>query len=169
MLTLNNRFPNPHPNNAYESYIREQMRIIKSQVDKLAQTDAEKINLLIRDDALFRIWADFEFIYRLIFGSQIALLLIMTGWASDFGTITRIRENFDVQMKIRNIRNLSFDAWLEFLIKTNLLQERPQIAHSAKAVFMQASESKKYEITARGIAFISWISERRYDLKKNGA
>ena len=56
-----------------ERYLEAVKKFVKTELDKVP---AEKqLEILIADDATFRIFTDFEIYYRIIFGSQISLLV----------------------------------------------------------------------------------------------
>ncbi len=107
-----------------------------------AQTP-ETAPLLVRHLAVTQIMQAREFIYRLIFGSQIAALkLLMNGPA----TADRLRSLYDkaVAASPEYFASYTYDQWLAFLVQVQLIQPVQQPENG-------------FEITLLGREFLNWL------------
>mgnify|MGYP003294375820 CR=1 FL=1 len=76
-----------------------------------------------------------------------------------------IKKLFDEQIIKRKIDfDVDFDRWLSFLITFELIKEEPN-SDSLSALL---SVSGTYRITDKGIAFLTFIANRGYDMKSVG-
>lgn len=128
--------------------------------------ESERMARLIKDDAIFRAFTDFEYIYRIIFGSQIELLgeLLVR---NTFMTNSEVRSFFDKQLTLRKIDfAVDFEKWKEFLISQGLIVSN-NLNNPGNPLAMPLI-GFSFSITDKGIAFLSFISERGYDSKTIG-
>lgn len=125
----------------------------------------ERMERLIKDDAIFRAISDFEYTYRIIFGSQIELLdeLIRT----NFMTNSEVRAFFDKQLTLRKIDfAVDFEKWKAFLVSQGLIMSN-SINNPLNPLDVPLT-GFSFSITDKGIAFLTFISDRGYDSKTVG-
>jgi predicted transcriptional regulator len=145
-----------------ERYLEAVKKFVKTELDKVP---AEKqLEILIADDATFRIFTDFEIYYRIIFGSQISLLVSLYE-ANKFFSKHELEMFFMNQMQKRKIIigvDIEFDKWLGFLVDQGLIAKKEETRLAAML------SSADYHITDKGVAFLTYISNRNYDKKDWG-
>jgi hypothetical protein len=136
-----------YPDNGFKKYFVEVEAFVRKQ---LSESPYEEIEVLIRDDASFRITTEFEWLYRITFGSQIEFLRqlerkkeILNKDANKF---------FTAEMTKRNVDTLSYDEWIGFLSAQTLVK----------------IEKKTYKLSDKGLAFLTFIVSKNYDYKPYG-
>lgn len=145
-----------------DRYLESIKQTIREALEKIPEQD--RIDALIKDDAIFRIFSDFEALYRVVFGSQIDLLMELRK-KNEYMLKYDIRKLFDEQMKKRKIEfDVDFDKWLGFLVTFDLIKEETNNSDMAALL----SASGMYRITDKGMTFLSFIDGRDYDLKSVG-
>ena len=146
-------------NNRYLETIKQTVRDALKNIPEKDQLEA-----LIGDDATFRIFNEFEGCYRIIFGSQIELLLELYK-KNEYMPKYDVKKLFDEQMVKRKIDfDVDFDKWLGFLTAQGLVQA--ETVKSDLASLLLANET--YRITDKGIAFLTFMMNRNYDPKNIG-
>lgn len=126
---------------------------LKNQLQELnLQNDAEKISVLIRVAATSRIEAEFNNISHIIFGSQIDLLILVSG-TPDGITIQQAHDFFKaVQEASPEIHgNRKFEEWFHYLIISGL-----------------ATQTEKIDITQYGKDFLKYLVDARLTYRRNG-
>jgi hypothetical protein len=148
--------------NINDRYLESVKQIVKEALEKIPEQD--RIDALIKDDAMFRIFSDFEALYRIIFGSQIELLIELRK-KNEYMPKYDIRKLFDEQMAKRKIEfDVNFDKWLSFLVTFGLIKEESNNSDMASLL----SASGVYRITDKGVTFLSFMDSRDYDPKSVG-
>lgn len=146
-------------NNRYLETVKQTIRNALKNIPEKEQVEA-----LIGDDAAFRIFNEFEGCYRIIFGSQIELLLELYK-TNEYMPKYNVKKLFDEQMTKRKIDfDVDFDKWLVFLTNQGLVQGKNIKADLAS--LLVANET--YRITDKGVAFLTFIVNRNYDNKNIG-
>ncbi len=144
-----------------QRYLESIKEDLKRQLEKLPKETW--LDVLLGDDATFRIFTDFEIYYRIIFGSQIELLVKLYQ-DNKYISKAEIEIFFKEQMKKRKIDfDVQFDKWLEFLILQNLIRLKREVPSLASYL-----AGDMYGISDKGIAFLTYIANRQYDKKDIG-
>ena len=145
-----------------DRYLENVKKTVKDALEKIPEKD--RIDALVKDDAIFRIFSDFEALYRIVFGSQLDLLMELYT-TNTYMFKYDIKKLFDEQIIKRKIDfDVDFDRWLSFLITFELIKEESN-SDSLSALL---SVSGTYRITDKGIAFLTFIANRGYDMKSVG-
>lgn len=148
--------------NINDRYLESVKRTVREALEKIPEKD--RIEALVKDDAIFRIFSDFEVLYRIIFGSQIDLLMELYK-NNTYMLKYDVRKLFEEQIKKRKIDfDVDFDKWLSFLITFGLVQEETDKSDMASLLLAGST----YRITDKGIAFLTFIANRDYDHKSIG-
>lgn len=146
-------------NNRYLETIKQTVRDALKNIPENEQMEA-----LIGDDATFRIFNEFEGCYRIIFGSQIELLLELYK-TNEYMPKYNVKKLFDEQMAKRKIDfDVDFDKWLAFLTTQGLIQAETNKSDLASLLAV----NEMYRITDKGVAFLTFIMNRNYDTKNIG-
>jgi hypothetical protein len=124
--------------------VKEQIGLIRADLEKLHVEPQEKVDLLVKHLAVTQLYLRAEGIYRTIFGSQIVLLkqLNTTNSASTAELLPHYEQakaTFPAQYQ-----NYSFDPYLKYLIGRGLII---------------AQADQRYAITVAGKEFLKWITE----------
>lgn len=144
-----------------QRYFESVKESLTSQLEKLSPET--RLDVLLSDDATFRIFTDFEIYYRLIFGSQIELLIKLYK-DNKYISKSEIEIFFKEQMKKRKIDfDVQFDKWLEFLLMQNLIKTK-----DSEQLLSSLLGGTMYSITDKGVAFLTYIANRQYDKKDIG-
>jgi hypothetical protein len=124
--------------------VREQEKLIKADIERLKITPSELTDLLIKHLAVCQLVLRAEFLYRTIFGSQIALLKA----ANMFGPRDReqMLQFYDAAKNKFPLlyQSYSFEQYLQYLLLQGLLMQEA---------------SGKYVITMAGKEFLKWLAE----------
>ncbi len=131
---------------AREDYLNNQLQELH------LQNDTEKISVLIRVAATSRVEAEFNNISHIIFGSQIDLLVQISG-TPDGITIQQANDFFKViQESSPDIHgNRKFEEWLHYLLASGL-----------------ATQTEKIDITQYGKDFLKYLVDARLAYRRNG-
>jgi len=154
------------PQATFQRYIQQIVTLLNAQLSEIPEK--QRLDILIRDDALYRIGSEFEFIYRIIFGSQIELLKKM---ANTNMSKLEIESFFNTQRLKRQIpSDITFDAWVAFLLQKELIEKDD--ASNKRAHFEGFGKyldeiTNVYKINDKGISFLLYLKERGYDDKPN--
>ncbi len=138
-------------NNIYTEAINRYINSLEQQFElPEIKNPEEKIKRLQKKAAINYMIFDFERIYRLIFGTQIAFLnklSISSPLEHDTG-IDFIRKQFKLR-KLPTTSNFP-NKWMDFLVKGGLI-----------------NPVGAYSITDKGLAFLQYLQDNEYDLKEN--
>lgn len=148
--------------NINNRYLESIKQIVRDALKPIPEKDQKEA--LIGDDATFRIFNEFEGCYRIIFGSQIELLLELYK-TNEYMPKYDVKKLFDEQMTKRKIDfDVDFDKWLGFLTTQGLIKEEKVNTNLASLL----SSGGLYRITDKGVAFLTFIVNRNYDTKNIG-
>lgn len=143
-----------------ERYLETIKNFLRNKLDEVPEK--ERLDILISDDATFRVVADFEIYYRIIFGSQIGLLITLYKSNRYFSKM-EIEDFFNNEMQKRKVElDVKFDNWLNFLLDQELVSKKDVNSLS------EALSGGGYRITDKGVVFLTYISGRNYDNKTWG-
>lgn len=154
------------PQANFQRYLQHIVAALNAQLAEIPER--QRMDILIRDDALYRIGSEFEFIYRIIFGSQIELLKKMT--SINLST-SEMMSFFDTQRLKRQIpSDITFDSWIAFLLQKELIEK--DTSSNKKSPFEGIGKyldeiTNIYKINDKGISFLLYLKERGYDDKPN--
>ncbi len=138
----------PYPENNYKKYLEKVILDVKKQ---LKQNPFHEVDILIRDDAIFRMSTEFEQIYYSIFGSQIAFLDFLMSEKNKTSTAYKMHSFFNKEKNERKWQiDVNYNKWVSYMIDMNLILKDKQ---------------GKIVITDKAIAFLTYIYEKHYDLK----
>lgn len=131
---------------AREDYLKNQLQEFN------LQNDTEKISVLIRVAATSRIEAEFNNISHIIFGSQLDLLILISG-TPDGITIQQANDFFKaVQETSPDIHgNRKFEEWFHYLLGSGL-----------------TTQTEKIDITQYGKDFLKYLVDARLAYRRNG-
>ena len=139
-----------------QRFIETNVSILTKQVMEIEEN--KRIDVLIRDDVSYRILSEFEFIYRIIFGSQIELLYNMVGNPMSKIDISNF---FSGQVIKREIpKDIIFDSWFTFLTSKDLIEKSINKENALSSLLLDT-----HKITDKGVAFLLFITDRGYDNK----
>jgi len=140
--------PPPIPDNGYKKYLETVVTDVRKQ---LKDSPFHETEVLIRDDAIFRMLVDFERLYFSIFGSQIAFLDFLTQQQNGI-TPYKMRQFFNREKQNRKWDiDIDYDKWVSYMISTQLIVK---------------DKGNVVSITDKGSAFFTYLIERNYDLKE---
>lgn len=126
--------------------VQEQQNLIRADLRKLGIAQGEQVELLVKHLAVTQLLLRAEFTYRVIFGSQIALLKFLNTSAS--GTraeLSKFYEHAKTQFP-QVYETYSFEQYLHFLLTQEL---------------MMTEDHQRYSITFAGQEFLKWITAAR--------
>jgi hypothetical protein len=133
------------------AWINERRRQIEVRIEALGlQSDSQKCSWLTRELTLAFIANEFEVLYRVIYSSQISVLLVANRSLGAGLAESVLRASYD-QIKARHPeyyveRDISFDSWLGFLLGQDLLRRDSDVFH----------------LTVRGHTFLHFLVGRGY-------
>lgn len=130
-----------------EDYLKDQLHSLNLQNDK------EKIEVLVRIAASARIEKEFSDIAHTIFGSQLDLLVQLSGTPSGF-QIERAESIFKQAQETYpdTHKNRTIEEWLKFIISNNLI----------------TIENNKIDITRYGSDFLKFLVDARLAYQRHG-
>lgn len=141
--------------------IERTKNFVRQAVEKIPEE--KRLDALITDDAMFRIFCEFEVYYRIIFGSQIALLMELYE-KNEFFSKEELMTIFKEQLQKRKIDfDVDFDKWLSFLINQELIFSKVDTTSLGASLM-----GNLYAITDKGVAFLTFIKSHDYDMKETG-
>lgn len=122
----------------------EQAGLIRTDLEKLGVNQEEQVEILVKHLAVTQLWLRAEITYRIIFGSQIALLKALNTLNS--GTraqLSQFYENAKAQFP-QLYANYSFEQYLHYLLSQSLIT---------------AQDPDRFAITVAGKEFLKWMTE----------
>ena len=88
-------------------------------------------------------------------------VLVVTKSTVPVGTAKKVRETIQKELDNRGV-DIEFDKWLGFLVDQGLIAKKEETRLAAML------SSADYHITDKGVAFLTYISNRNYDKKDWG-
>lgn len=128
------------------SMVQEQQNLIRADLRKLGVAQQEQVELLVKHLAVTQLLLRAEYTYRLIFGSQIALLKFLN--ASVNGTRPQLSEFYEgaKEQFPQLYETYSFEQYLQFLLAQGLVK---------------TEDHQRYSITVAGQEFLRWMPVAR--------
>jgi hypothetical protein len=124
--------------------VREQEKLIKADIERLKIAPSELTDLLIKHLAVCQLTLRAEFLYRTIFGSQIALLKAANLFGPrDRGQMLQFYDAAKIKFPLL-YQSYSFEQYLQYLLLQGLVVQE---------------SSGKYAITVAGKEFLKWLAE----------
>jgi hypothetical protein len=133
--------------NLDNQYVRQQEAMVRQwlETNRLAGDPPEAVRVLTRYVAIALMYADFEEIEAMIFGSQVRIVEAVNMQPRPAEQIRSIYEA--AAATERAVAEYPFERYRDFLIRMGLMTESPTIAGH-------------YEVTTKGRAFLMWRVER---------
>lgn len=127
--------------------VQEQQKLIRAEIEKLGVPQHEQIEILTRHLAVTQLLFGAEFIYRTIFGSQIAVLKFLNTSANGAtrAQLSEFYKNAKTQFP-QLYKTYSFDQYLQYLLTQRLVTTQ---------------DHDRYFITVGGQEFLKWIPAAR--------
>ncbi|UPJ53351.1 hypothetical protein IVB30_19765 [Bradyrhizobium sp. 200] len=113
----------PHPLGPPSPTVGDIEQSVIARLAQLSEGDDDKIKRLIRAFSLADLHRDFEVTYRIIFGSQIDLLLAANAGSIDDATATAMFEN--LKSVYPNVHSgAAFETWLSYPLNAGLIKRK---------------------------------------------